>query len=495
MRTTDSQVRKLMEEMRRHGKVGLAAAKAGMDRKTARKYLREAKLPSQLVGPRDWRTRADPFGEDWAAIASRLSDAPELEAKTLFEDLLVRRPGRYHEGQLRTLQRRVKQWRAQHGPAKEVYFAQEHRPGEAAQTDFTDCNCLKVTICGEPFEHMLCHLTLPYSNWQWASVCSSESLLALRHGVQEALFRLGRRPEWHQTDNSTAATHNLPTGKREFNEEYLRFMEHLGMKPRTIAVGKKHQNGDIESQNGALKRRLEQHLLLRGSRDFESVQSYQSWVWSVLDAANKPREEKVKEELAAMRPLCVDRLPEYREIEVRVSSWSTISVKRNTYSIPSRLIREKVRVRIFDDRLEVFYGGTLQLTMERLHGEGRHRINYRHIIFSLVQKPGAFARYRYREDLFPTMAFRRAYDALCERLSSWKADMEYLRILQVAAQNMESTVEQALEELLEGQELPTSERVKSLVAPDRPKVPEMAEPEVDLGEYDDHLEELMEVPA
>ena len=484
-----------MEEMSRHGKVGLAAAKAGMDRKTARKYIREGKLPSQLAPPRDWRTRPDPFEEDWPGIALMLSDAPEFEAKTLFEDLLARRPDRYNEGQLRTLQRRIKQWRARHGPAKEVYFAQEHRPGEAAQTDFTVANALGVTIAGEAFDHMLCHVALPYSNWEWATVCTSESLLALRHGVQEALFRLGRIPEWHQTDNSTAATHKLPNGKRDFNEEYVAFMKYLGLKARTIAVGKKHQNGDIESLNGALKRRLEQHLLLRGSRDFESVKSYELWVWSVLEAANRERRKKIAEELAAMRPLCVARLPEYREFDMRVSSWSTISVKRNTYSVPSRLMREKVRVRIFDDRIEVLHGGVHQLTMDRLHGEGGHRINYRHIIFSLVQKPGAFARYRYREDLFPTLVFRLAFDALCEGLSSWKADMEYLRILQISAQTMESEVERALEEILEAKELPVSERVKSLVAPDRPEVPEMSELEVDLGEYDDHLEELVEVPA
>lgn len=495
MRCTDSQVRKLMEEMSRYGKVGLAALKAGMDRKSARKYIRIGKLPSQLVRPRDWRTRRDPFEEDWSEIASRLADAPELEAKTLFEDLMARRPDRYQEGQLRSLQRRVKEWRARHGPAKEVFFAQQHRPGEAAQTDFTFANELRVTIAGEAFDHLLCHVTLPYSNWEWATVCTSESLLALRHGVQEALFRLGRRPEWHQTDNSTAATHKLSEGKRAFNEEYLALMEHLGMKPRTIAIGKKHQNGDVESLNGALKRRLVQHLLLRGSRDFESVRSYESWVGGVLEAANGTRREKIAEELGVMRPLCVERLAEYREVEVRVSSWSTINVKRNAYSVPSRLIGEKVRVRIYDDRLEVLHGGVAQLTMDRLHGEGGHRINYRHIIFSLVQKPGAFARYRFREELFPTMAFRQAYDALCEGLSRWKADVEYLRILQISAQTMESEVECALELILENRELPVSDRVKALVAPDRPEVPEMAELEVDLGEYDAHLAELVEVPA
>jgi hypothetical protein len=140
-----------------------------------------------------------------------------------------------------------------------------------------------------------------------------------------------------------------------------------------------------------------------------------------------------------MRPLLVSRLPEYREESAVVTSWSTVRVRRNTYSVPSRLIGETVRAHVYEQRLEVYHGGVLQLEVERLRGEGGHRINYRHVIWSLVQKPGAFARYRYREDLFPSLTFRRAYDALTERLDAWKADLEYLRILHLAASTMEET--------------------------------------------------------
>lgn len=211
MTVSDAQVRRLMEEHAKSGKVGLAAMKARMDRKTARKYLGEAKLPSELKRPRKWRTRADPFVEDWPALEARLVDAPELEAKTLFEHLLAEHPERYEPGQLRTLQRRIQEWRAKKGPEREIFFAQEHRPGEAMQTDFTHCEELSVTFAGEPFPHLLCHPVLPYSNWEWATVCHSESLMALRRGVQAALFKLGRVPEWHQTDNSTHSAETRPS--------------------------------------------------------------------------------------------------------------------------------------------------------------------------------------------------------------------------------------------------------------------------------------------
>jgi hypothetical protein len=312
-------------------------------------------------------------------------------------------------------------------------------------------------------------------------------MAALRRGVQSTLFRLGRVPEFHQTDNSTAATHELSTGKRGFNEEYLAVMAHLGMKPRTIGIGEKEQNGDIEASHGVLKPRLAQQLLLRGSRDFESVEAYEQWLWEKIDGANRPRQPKLVEELAVMRPLRVSRLPEYREESVVVTSWSTIRVRRNTYSVPSRLIGETVRVHVYEPRLAVYHGNVLQLEVERLRGEGGHRINYRHVIWSLVQKPGAFARYRYREDLFPSLTFRRAYDALTERGDAWKADIEYLRILHLAASTMESAVEQVLVQLIDAGVCPGADIIKRLVAPETIAVPALEIPAVDLTSYDSLL--------
>jgi Mu transposase, C-terminal domain len=366
-----------------------------------------------------------------------------------------------------------------------VFFPQEHRPGEAMQTDFTWGKKLEVTIGGEAFPHMLCHAVLPYSNREWATVCRSESLGALKRGVQAAVFRLGRVPRYHQTDNSTAATHNLTEGMRAFNEEYVRFIEELGMEPRTIAPGAKEQNGDVEAVNGALKRRLKQHLLLRGSRDFESVGAYEQWLAESLDKANRLKTKRLEQEMGIMKPLRVERLPEFTERQVRVTSHSTIAVKKNVYSVPSRLIGEMVNVRIYDDRLEVFYADTLQISVERLLGRSGHRINYRHIIWSLVRKPGAFRLFKYREDLFPSMIFRKAYDALCRVHDERKAALAYLRILHLAASTMETEVEAALQLVMEAGTPITMENVKNLTdAGNQSTPPRMDAFEVDLSGYD-----------
>jgi transposase InsO family protein len=429
-------------------------------------------------------------------VQSMLEKAPELEAKALFEWLMKKRPDNYSPGQVRTFQRRVKHWRAMEGPDKEVFFEQEHRPGEAMQTDFTSGNKLKVTICGEPFKHLLCHPVLPYSNWEWATVCRSESFVALKRGVQESVFRLGRVPEYHQTDNLSAATHSLQNEKRPFNEEYQRFIKYLGMKPRTIAIGKANQNGDVESLNGAFKRRLEQHLILRGSRDFESEEHYEQWVQNVAVEANGTRKKRIAEELKSMSELAVSRLPDYQLEEVRVNTRSTVRVKRNSYSVPSRLIGEKVKVRVYENRLEIFYGGERQLEVERLLGRFGCRIDYRHIIWSLVRKPGAFSRYRYREELFPSLTFRRAYDALCNTYGNGtKADSHYLRILHQAAAVNETDVEAALELMLSERIVPDADRVKVLVCPQTVETPELVPYKADLGEYDALLKTCSEEVA
>jgi hypothetical protein len=480
-----------MKEMQKHGEVGQAADRSGMDRKTARKYVRAGKLPSELKQPRSWRTRKSPISvKDWAFVEAQLGDRPTLEAKTLFEMLQEAQPGAYSEGQLRTLQRHVKQWRATQGPDKAVFFSQQHRPGEAAQTDFTHAKEFGVTIVGVAFVHMLCHFVLPYSNWESVTVCLSESLLSLRRGVQAALFRLGHHPEWHQTDNSTAATHTVGGSKRKFNEEYASMIAHFGMKPRTTEVGAKEQNGDVEASNGALKRRIEQRLLVRGSRDFESVEAYEHWLCvDPVERANAGRRARLADELSVMPAVRADRLPEFREADVLVTSWSTIRIDHNTYSVPSRLISETVRVRIFERTIEVLYAQKLQLVFERAAGRNGHRINYRHLIWSLVQKPGAFARYRYREDLFPTLVFRRAYDAITGEEPSTVKDLVYLKLLHLAAATSESDVEAALAMLLEARQVPDLDLVRELAGTPKAsvRVPEMIVPEVDLGTYDELL--------
>jgi Mu transposase-like protein len=499
-RVSDTQVRKVMEEISKHGQIGRAALKADMDRKTARKYMVAGKLPSELEAPRVWRTREDPFEQDWAEVEARLAESPELEAKALFEWLVEKYPGRYEPGQLRTLQRHVRAWRAERGPEREVVLAQKHRPGEAAQTDFTWTTELAITIAGQRLVHMLCVFVLPYSNWRWATVCLSESIAALRRGIQRALFQLGRAPEWHQTDNSTAATHRIPDGKsvacdgrgrRPFNEEYLGIMRHFGMKPRTTEVGAKEQNGDVEAGNGALKRSLEQALLLRGSRDFESVEAWQSFIDGVSRKSNLARGRRVAEDIEAMHELNVAKLPEFVEEQVCVSEWSTVRLKHCAYSVPSRLIGEWVKARVFEDKIEVWYAEKLQLACDRLRGDRRHRIDYRHVIWSLVRKPGAFARYVYREELFPSLVFRRAYDAIQTPHHGTKGDLEYLRILHFAASTLEADVEVALALLLAEGKPFDADSVKALVTSrTTTDVPDLTPPVVDLSAYDALIPEV-----
>ena len=492
-RVTDQQVRRMHKEMSDHGRCGIAAMRSGLSPNTARKYRRISRLPSELKEARTWKTHRDVFEQDWPDIEVRLQDAPELEARALFENLMSNRPGVYEEGHLRTFQRRVKVWRALHGPDKEVFFPQIHSPGEAMQTDFTWVTELSVTILGQPFDHMLCHSVLPYSNWQWASVSLSESMLALRRSIPAALVQLGYVPQIHQTDNSTSATHFIGQGKRGFNDAYLELMDHFGMKPRAIGIGKSEQNGDVESLNGALKRRLLQHLLLRGSRDFASVEVWEAFVQSVCSSANAHRGKRLLEELAVMSPLVARPFCAFEELTVKVSQESTILVKRNLYSVPTRLIGERLQVRLWEMRLEARHSGQLVLEGERLLGAYRHRIDYRHIIEALMRKTGAFERYRHREDLFPGLVWRRAFDALQAGLGQRKGEVEYLRLLHLSAKTLEGEVGAALEAILESGKLPEADLVKDLMGSEMAiTIPELKQAEVNLGDYDFLTPALME---
>lgn len=482
-----------MTEYEKTGKLTKAALRADLDVKTARKYVRAGQLPSQMKAERDWRTRPDPFEAHWEECERILEDAPELEAKFLFEWLCEEYPGEYQEGQVRTFQRRVREWRALQGPDKEIFFPQRHEPGRRMATDCTRMDELGITIGGEPYAHLLCHCVLTYSNWEWATVCRSESLLALRRGIQAALFRLGRVPREHWTDNSSAATHrpgpDEGTTRRRFNDNYLKLMNHFGMAPRTIQVGAPHENGDVESLNGALKRRIRQYLLLRGSSNFPDVAAYRRFLEQVLEKVNGRRSRRLAEELACMPKLKASRLADYVEYRCRVMSWGTITVDRRIYSVPGRLIGERLVVRRYEEHLEVYFNGVFQFRAPWIPWEQRHAVNYRHLIGRLVRKPGAFRNYRFKSALFPTETFRWAYDALSAALSERTADREYLQILHHAAQTMESTVEAALDVLRRQGVVPRLDRVLDLSPPPIPELPRIRPLEVSLAEYDDLLEE------
>ena len=406
----DQQVRRLVKLKKNEKTLTMAAAKAGMSRKTARKYLKSGKLPSQCQPERYWRTRSDPFESVWPEVKEILKRSPTVEAKAVFDHLCRQQEGAFQQGQLRTLQRRIKQWKAEYGEAKEVMFPQKYQPGHQAQSDFTFMGRLGVTIQGQPFPHLLYHFVLAYSNWEATTLCFSESFESLSLGLQNALWELGALPEEHRTDRLSAAVKNLK--REEFTERYQALLRHFGMRSSRTQAGKAHENGDVEQSHHRLKRAIEQELLLRCSRDFSSREEYEGFVAVIVSRRNAARQKRLGEELAVMRPLPARRLDDFTRQWVRVSPSSTIRVRHNTYSVDSRLIGERVQVRVWADQVEVYYGGRRQARMPRLRGEGKHRIDYRHVIHSLVRKPGAFTRYRWREDLFPGILFRVAYDEL-----------------------------------------------------------------------------------
>jgi transposase len=459
-----------------------AALRSGMSETTARRY-RVGGLPSQSKQPRQYRTRADPFAAVWPEIEAMLEQAPGLEAVTIFEALRQRAELSFSEGQLRTLQRKIRRWRALRGPEREVMFPQEHRPGEAAQSDFTALGSLGITLGGERFDHLFFHFVLPYSNWETGQICASESFEALIAGFQGAVWELGKVPKRHRTDNLSAATHELQDGGRAFNERYLAALSHYGVAADANTPGRGHENGDVEQAHHRFKRAVEQALLLRGSREFASRAQYESFLREILAGRNRSRAEKLREELAEMSALPLSRLDDFRKLRVQVNAFSTIRVAKNVYSLASRLIGEWVDVRLYAERLEVYYAGERVAEIERLRGQGRAAIDYRHLIWSLVRKPGAFARYRFREALFPSQVFRRAYDALQARCAS-RADVEYVRILHLAAGTGENEVEAVLCELLDRGELRDYGQVQTAIRPSPLEPPACRLDPPDLTAYD-----------
>jgi hypothetical protein len=482
---TDAEVQIVFRERHKGKTQEQAAARAGMHVNTARKYSRAGILPSQLKQPRTYRTRLDPFADDWPWVQAQLERDSALQAHTLFALLLERHPGHYQQGQLRTLQRRIALWRAQQGPDKEVMFAQIHHPGRLAQSDFTHMTDLGVTIAGQPFPHLLYHLVLTYSNVEAVTICFSESFEALAEGLERCLWQLGGVPEQHRTDNLSAAIRPLsPAESEQWTLRYRALMAHYGMQPTTNTPGEANENGDVEQAHYRFKQAVDQALRVRGSRDFEDRAAYTHFLHELARRRNQTRQERWQQERAALRPLPTLPLNPCRELRLRVSPFSTITVLRNTYSVPSRLIGVSVLARVRAETIELYIGSSLLLTLPRLSGRGQQRIDYRHIIWSLVRKPGAFASYRFREELFPSLTFRRAYDAL-QQHERERADKEYLRILHLAASSGEKDVEAALSLLLEGESVPSFEATRELVhSPSAPALPQLSEPVLDLRVYD-----------
>jgi hypothetical protein len=481
---TDQQIRRLHWALDQGASLTLAAARAGIDRKTARKYRHTGRLPSEVGMEHPWRTRTDPFTEAWPWVAEQLAQNPGLQAKTLFQALQRQHPGRFADGQLRTLQRRVRQWRAECGPAKEVFFAQVHHPGRLAASDFTHCSELDVTLAGIPFPHLIYHFVLTYSNWETGTICFSESLESLSEGLQNALWELGGVPQLHRTDRLTAAVQ--PGADSEvFKRRYQALLGHYGLRGQAIQAGKGNENGDVEQRHHRFKQALDQALLLRNSRDFRGRDAYAAVLRELFAQLNAGRQARLAEERAVLRPLPAHRLEACKRLRVRVEAGSTVRVEGNTYSVPSRLIGEWVEARLYAERVELWYAQKRLEDLPRLRGRGKHRIDYRHVIDWLVRKPGAFADYRYRADLFPSSRFRMAYDWLAQRQPE-RAAKEYLRILHLAARETEAGVEAALAGLLDAGGPLDAGAVEGRLRQQDPVRPatEVTVPPVDLSLYD-----------
>ncbi len=489
---TDAQVRRLRQKLMDGQTQQAAAAAAGMSERSARTW-QDGPMPSARKPPRTWRTRPDPFAGVWEPVVVPLLTRDEqgvLEAKTVLEVLQAREPGRFTDGQVRTLQRRMRDWRALYGPEQEVYVEQAPVPGREAAVDFTHGTALGVTVRGAVLVHLLFEFVLSFSGWTWVQLAFGETFEALVAGVQGAFWELGGVTEVLRSDNLSAATHELKkTGGRSLTTRFQAILDHYDVRSTRIQPGESHENGVVEQRHYRTKRAVAQALVVRGSPDFDSVEAYEAFVRAVIEARRNRTipADTLAQERTALRPLPPAPVPSHTTSTSSVRRWSTIRVGGRTYSVPSRLIGHAVEVRQHPDVVEVRYGGTVVATMPRLRGEATARIDYRHVIWSLVKKPGAFARYRYREELFPSLAFRRAYDALREARGD-RADVEYVRILHLAASTMEATVEQALVEVLEAGAPFDYAAVRALASPEKPAVPVVNIPAPDLAAYDGLLQ-------
>jgi transposase len=486
MIATDAQVKGFLRYMDQDPCLTRSAMKAGLCENTARKYLRSKILPSERPVQHTWSTRKNPFAGVWSEIEPLVRKNPTIQAKTIFQDLQDRYPGKFRDSQLRTLQRRIKHWRLRHGPEKEVDFPQIHYPGRLCASDFTEMDSLKITIQGKPFAHMVYHFVLTYSNWEDATLCYSESFESLSTGLQNAVHLCGGSTEYHRTDSLSAAVNNLDE-KKAFTRRYQGLLSHYGTKGHHTNPGKGKENGDVEQRHHRFKDAVDQALMLRSSRDFSSIEQYQEFLRRLLDRLNAPRQALFHEEQKHLRPLPSCRLPDWRNLEdVLVNSDSTVRILKNSYSVPSRLIGSHVQIRVYADQIEVYTGYDRMDSFPRLRGKNRHQINYRHVIEWLVRKPGAFEHYRFQDAMFPSSQFRIAYDILRAEVPA-KAVSEYLTILHHAALESEELVEEALRMIIRDNGVLNAAAVKALVSWLQGSPAEVLEPQiapVALEEYD-----------
>src|SRR6266571_4294110 len=493
-RVTDRQVRRYMDSRKDGHTQAAAAARAGLSERTGRRIDSSPVLPSQRDRTRRYRTRQDPFAEVWRVeLVPMLTAMPSLRATTLIEELQRRHPARYPDRMLRSLQRRVAHWRATEGPERELIFRQEHPPGLQALSDFTDGGGLGVTLGGEPFRHLLYHFWLAFSGWQYVkAICGGESFTALTEGVQEALWQLGGVPRTHRTDRLSAAYRNLSSRDDEA-VRYAEFCRHYGMDPTRNNAGVSHENGSVEASHGHLKTGLEEALELRGSRDFADLAAYQAFLQEFIARKNARRRDAVGIELKALLLLPPHRTTDFSSATVTVTRSGTISVRNVLYTVPSRLVGCRVKVHIYDDRLVCYLGTTPVLSVARRYfkrnGPRQRVVDYRHLIGALIRKPQAFRHSVFRDELFPSSIFRRAWEVLDQRLEPRKACRVYVGLLHLAAmQGCETALADHLAAVLDVGGTPDLEAARAAVAPPAlTAAPAVMVPAPNLAIYDELL--------
>jgi len=400
----------------------VAAAKAGISVRSGRRIETSTQKP-RVNTERQWRTREDPLEAVWVTELLPLLEAkPDLTGTTLLDYLQEQYPEHYDQTILRTLQRRVKQWRALHGPEREVIFRQQAVVAQQGFSDFTHPDN-PVAIQSKAFPHLLYQFRLAYSGWRSVTVVQGgESYAALATGLQRALQQAGGSPVEHRTDSLSAARNNR---QNLWTDAYSELCQHYRMTPTRNNLGQSHENGVVECANGSLKKRLAQQLLLRGHNDFESIEQYQEFIDGVVGKLNQRNRSRVLEEQAALQPLPEFTAAEYQTLHLKVTRSSTIEVRRVVYTVPSRLIGESIQVRLHHDKLVLFVGQQPASTLVRIYpkpGENRARsVNYRHVIHSLASKPQAFRYSQLRDDLLPDDNYRELWQLADEHLEPREA--------------------------------------------------------------------------
>jgi transposase InsO family protein len=487
---TDCQMRLYMS-FRQAETPTVAAAKAGFSAATAYRIEQDPRLPSQKKAPRG-RRRRDPLAEVWdSEVVPLLKSAPGLRPVAIFDEIRRRHP-EIGAGVRRTLERRIRVWRALNGAEQDVIFRQSHPPGRLGLSDFTDMGDHGVSIAGVPLDHRLYHFRLAFSGWEHAHVVlGGESFVALAEGLQNALWALGRAPLQHRSDSLSAAFRNLDDDTRQDQtRRYEALCAHYRMEPTRNNRGVAHENGSIESPHGHLKQAIEDALLLRGSRDFADLQAYRRFVDEVVGRRNARDRKRLDLERSALQSLPQRRTTDYEETIVTVTSTSGFILKKVFYSVPSRLIGHRLRVRLYDDRLECFLGSTLLTTLRRgwPHSSGKHGhvVDYRHVIHALRRKPMALLNLVYREQLFPRRAYQRAFEALLAGDSEKQACRTVVGLLALAHDRAcEAELAEAINAELDAGRLPDLDTLGRCLAPNPAAIPDITVEVAPLHLYDE----------